>query len=348
MSTERIGYTCAYTPLPLLHAAGFIPHRVLPTSAPQIPDLAGAYLHDNLCPHVKRVLDRVLAGDLPDDLTGLVIVNSCDAMRRLADALVGRSAAQVALVELPVCGGPAAVEFLTIELEQLQTRLCAWSGLPPSEDRLRQSIALYDELAGALDRLRERAIDGRLDGGFGALQASVNRAVTRPPEESLAELRRMPQQGGQGRRGVPIYLFGNLLADVEALELIESCGARVAGEDVCTGSRQLTGLGPAPDGPLLPWLADRMLARPPCARTLPERGGSELAALVVQGARRCGARGVVAHVLKFCDPYLARLPRVRQALRDASLPLLVLEGDCTLRSLGQHRTRIEAFIEMLD
>jgi benzoyl-CoA reductase/2-hydroxyglutaryl-CoA dehydratase subunit BcrC/BadD/HgdB len=52
-------------------------------------------------------------------------------------------------------------------------------------------------------------------------------------------------------------------------------------------------------------------------------------------------------VMKFCDPYLARLPAVRAELKQAGLPLLVLEGDCTLRSLGQHRTRIEAFVEML-
>jgi benzoyl-CoA reductase/2-hydroxyglutaryl-CoA dehydratase subunit BcrC/BadD/HgdB len=42
-----------------------------------------------------------------------------------------------------------------------------------------------------------------------------------------------------------------------------------------------------------------------------------------------------------------RLPALRDGFRDAEVPLLVLEGDCTLRSLGQQRTRIEAFVEML-
>ena len=64
-------------------------------------------------------------------------------------------------------------------------------------------------------------------------------------------------------------------------------------------------------------------------------------------AQRCGAKGVIAHVIKFCDPYLTRLPAVQAALKEKGLPMLVLEGDCTLRSLGQHRTRIEAFAEML-
>ena len=42
------------------------------------------------------------------------------------------------------------------------------------------------------------------------------------------------------------------------------------------------------------------------------------------------------------------MPDARRAFQQAGLPLLVLEGDCTLRSLGQHRTRIEAFVEMLE
>ena len=51
--------------------------------------------------------------------------------------------------------------------------------------------------------------------------------------------------------------------------------------------------------------------------------------------------------MKFCDPYLMRMPAVQLRLRQAGLPLLVLEGDCTQRSLGQQRTRVEAFVEVL-
>ena len=79
----RIGFSCAYTPLSVIAAAGFKPHRVLPLSAS--PDQAGRHLHDNICPHVKRLVDRAMDDDLPP-MAGFVVVNSCDAMRRLADA----------------------------------------------------------------------------------------------------------------------------------------------------------------------------------------------------------------------------------------------------------------------
>ena len=61
---QFIGFTCAYTPLPLIDAAGFTPFRILPDTDAQ--DQAGSILHDNMCPHVKRVLDRAMEKDLPD------------------------------------------------------------------------------------------------------------------------------------------------------------------------------------------------------------------------------------------------------------------------------------------
>ena len=43
-----IGFACAYTPLPLIAAAGFTPYRVHPLT--EAPDRAGRLLHDNICP----------------------------------------------------------------------------------------------------------------------------------------------------------------------------------------------------------------------------------------------------------------------------------------------------------
>ena len=96
---KKVGFTCAYAPLALIDAAGFVPYRILPLG--ENPDQAGSLLHDNLCPHIKRLLDRALNADLPE-LAGLVFMNSCDAMRRLADAWVSiRSGDNVILVDLP-------------------------------------------------------------------------------------------------------------------------------------------------------------------------------------------------------------------------------------------------------
>lgn len=94
-------------------------------------------------------------------------------------------------------------------------------------------------------------------------------------------------------------------------------------------------------------LASETLNRRRCARLLDTSAPGIMADEITTAAKGCGARGVIAHSVKFCDPYFARMPLVQQTLKEAGLPLLIIEGDCSKGSLGQQKTRIEAFAEML-
>lgn len=58
--------------------------------------------------------------------------------------------------------------------------------------------------------------------------------------------------------------------------------------------------------------------------------------------------GVIDVNLKFCTLYDTEGRSVETALEDAGIPLLRLETDYTDGDAGQLRTRIGAFIEMLD
>ncbi len=343
-----IGYTCAYTPLPLIAAAGFVPYRVLPMG--DTPDQAGQFLHDNLCPHVKKVLDRVLAGEVPD-LAGIVLVNSCDAMRRLADAWgAARPNDKIMLVDLPVTTDESALRFFASQLGVMAEKLKLWGGTQFNDADIEKSITRFNELSGALERIGADVRNGRLEGGRAWLQQVYNDCTRRSLAESIAWCNAVEVKvvAGGNAGGVPVYLFGNVLPDPEAFEMIESCGAKIAGDDFCTGFRQFekgADIGRAES--VFLHMARNILDKPPCARTFsPDRPG-RIALDTLAAARECGAAGVIGHTVKFCDPYLARMPMVREEFKKAGMPLLLLEGDCTLRSIGQQRTRIEAFIEML-
>lgn len=340
----RVGFTCAYTPLALVDAHGLLPLRLRPDG--EAPEEAASLLHDNLCPHVKRVLDLRLAGRL-DPLAGLVVVGSCEAMRRLADAwAVAAPEDPVAVVDLPVTRDEGAARYLAGELERLAGALAEWSGRGATPSAIEEAAARRDELA----RLVQASAAPRPGGGRIAaarIQELRNLAVTAPLEEAFAAARALAEEEAPAEAGaVPVFLHGNVLPSPEALALVEAAGARVVGDDLCTGSRQVAGPSLAGDGGVFLRLARGLLERPRCARTLSGRP-LDIAEEVAAAAVASGARGVIAHVAKFCDPYLGRLPVLRRALREAGLPLLVLDGDCTLRSIGQGRTRIEAFVEML-
>ncbi len=49
---------------------------------------------------------------------------------------------------------------------------------------------------------------------------------------------------------------------------------------------------------------------------------------------------------KFCDPHELDIPAIKKALEGKGIPTLFLELDVTV-PIGQFRTRVEAFLEML-
>ena len=348
MQNKSIGYACAYTPLVLIDAAGYTPYRILPMSA--CPDQAGQLLHDNLCPHAKRILDRAISKDLPD-LAGVVFINSCDAMRRLADAWRHvRPDENLTLLDLPAIADEAAVAFFAGELTRLTESLSAWSGRNITNSDIESSIDRYNHLPPLFDKLRKRLRQGKLAGGSTRMQMHYNEAMTTPFEVSMASLQQTLAESepkASESDGIPVYLFGNVLVEPEAFSLFESCGARIIEDDLCTGSRLFMPLEINGNKDLLIQISRSLLTRHPCARTFDPSQPLKMAEDILARARNSGARGVIGQTIKFCDPYLDRLPAVRETLRQAGIPLLLLEGDCTLRSIEQHRTRIEAFIEMM-
>ena len=342
---KSVGFCCAYTPLPLLDAAGFIPYRLFPMG--DQPDQAGSIMHDNLCPHVKRILDRAMAKDLPE-LSGMVFMDSCESMRRLADAwqLVNGSDRQ-RLVDLPLHADERSIAYLSKQLEGLANTLSQWAGCTITTEAVSESVGQYSQLAERLNKLEKKAMAGELSRSL--LQKLLNNSVTRPISETISELdaleKNPPFFSAKGR--APILVFGNVLPDPEALALFEESGCLIVGMDTCTGSRQHVLYDYDETKDPYVQMGRSLLSRPPCARTVSPDEPDMLAKRILESAQRVGAKGVVGHVMKFCDPYLSRIPPVLKTLKEENLPYLILEGDCTLRSFGQHKTRIQAFVEIL-
>jgi benzoyl-CoA reductase/2-hydroxyglutaryl-CoA dehydratase subunit BcrC/BadD/HgdB len=343
-----IGFACAYTPIPIIYAAGYTPYRILPIG--NSPDQAGHILHDNLCPHIKRILDRAINNDLPD-LAGVVFMNSCDAMRRLADAWhCVRPDDNMILLDLPATADELSISFFAGEISGLADALSKWSGKKTGIADIEYGILLYNQLADFMNELTEKIYAGKTNTSVSVLQKLFNKSVTGSPIAFIEDARRILSENTRDKienEGIPVFLFGHVLPDPEAFMLFESCGAKIIGDDLCTGSRFFNPVATDSKKGLVESLAESLLLRPPCARTIDSTIPGKIGKIMISKAKESGAHGAIGHVVKFCDPYLSRLPSIREEFQKAGMPLLVLEGDCTLRSIGQQQTRIEAFIEML-
>jgi len=343
---KKIGFTCAYTPVPLIEAAGFSPFRIFPET--KAPDQAGHLLHDNLCPHVKKVLDRALGDDLPG-LEGMVFINSCDAMRRLADAWQEtRPNDKIILIDLPSSINALSLDFLAKEYERLSRTLFQWNDQVFTTKKIKEKITPWNNLADQVKKIEATLSQDYFPGHAAWLQHIINAAATRSTDHALAMTKNRPKIGNPYKTNpAPVFVFGNLLFDPEVYDLFETWHMQVTGTDFCTSSRFVTPVDTSLDDNIFRSLAVSYLKQTPCARTMDTAMPGSIAQRIVDQAKETHAKGVIGFTLKFCDPYLSRIPMIRQALQKESIPFLMLEGDCTTGSMGQQQTRIEAFTEML-
>jgi benzoyl-CoA reductase/2-hydroxyglutaryl-CoA dehydratase subunit BcrC/BadD/HgdB len=248
---------------------------------------------------------------------------------------------------LPLYENETSVAYLTKQFKILADTLAEWAGGPITDKAIGESVDRYSRLTKRIQDLERKAAEGEISRGV--LQGILNRSVTQSISTTLDELNNLEQSPEPLNRKelAPILIFGNVLPDPEALRLFEESGCLIVDMDTCTGARQHVLYDVNEQEDLYGQLARSSLTRPPCARSVSPDEPGKIAKLVLESVRRSGAKGVVAHVMKFCDPYLSRIPIVFDALRKEKIPSLILEGDCTLRSFGQYKTRIEAFAEIL-
>jgi len=239
-------------------------------------------------------------------------------------------------------GTPAARPYLVAELARFRDRLAAFAGRPVGDGERRASIALYDETRRLVAAFRERR--GRL--AAPQFFAVLDAAQVMPRDQFnplLADLLDA-LDGTPNRAGGPrLLLVGAVLDEPRLLDLVEAVGARVVGDDLCSGSRHFHGRVGAGGDPLAA-LAGYYLERPPCPTKYDP--AHDPGRYLLDQARDVQADGVVFVIEKFCEPHAFDYALVRPALEKAGLSYLLLEMEQT-PSLEALRTRLQAFVEIL-
>jgi benzoyl-CoA reductase/2-hydroxyglutaryl-CoA dehydratase subunit BcrC/BadD/HgdB len=63
--------------------------------------------------------------------------------------------------------------------------------------------------------------------------------------------------------------------------------------------------------------------------------------------REYKADGVIHYGLQFCQPYIVESMPVEKSLEEKGIPTLRIETDYGMEDVGQLKTRVEAFLEVL-
>jgi benzoyl-CoA reductase/2-hydroxyglutaryl-CoA dehydratase subunit BcrC/BadD/HgdB len=128
--------------------------------------------------------------------------------------------------------------------------------------------------------------------------------------------------------------------------IIEGSGAVVVGEESCVGERNFKTQAD-PQFPSveqgLEAIAERYLTIN-CACFTPNEGRLDD---IQEMAQRLHANGVIHYALQFCTPYMVEAYKVKERLGKEEIPYLRIETDYSMEDMGQLKTRVEAFIEVM-
>jgi benzoyl-CoA reductase/2-hydroxyglutaryl-CoA dehydratase subunit BcrC/BadD/HgdB len=281
---------------------------------------------------------------------GIIIANSCDAMRRLYDLWTQYVTTPPAFfLDVPKKADADAITFFASELRRLAERMeRELPGTTVENDDLQGAIKACNEVRSLMEDVfrAQRCVKKT---GLGTAVFDLCLAGTRESKDAFAGnisrfLADLTEDKGE-RKEQRILLTGSLINRRDLVAEIEDAGAQVVVLDTCIGLRhyQTAVEEGVPDA--MSAVAKRYLIKPACGRMQSFEKRFQHMKGIAEGA---AVDGIVFYSVKFCDSFLYDVPMMSSRFQELGIPSLCVEGDYTQADLEQTKTRIAAFLELLE
>jgi len=342
-----LGYRCLYVPEEIMDAAGILPFPVHGT--PETISLADAYFQPNICEFIRNVFDLALKGKL-DFLDGLVLCNTCDAVRKLYDHWNE-------YIKTPFCyfiNNPQkqftelGYEYQYQEMVKFKEAIEGLVGATVSDKSLNESIRLHNETKSLLKQVYDcRKQDPPRISGEEALEIVMG-AIVLPKARANQLLRQLIDELKQPRQHplVPaprIMITGSIIDHPALIKMVEESGATVVADDLCTTTRYFWYPVKENKDPLAA-LARNATEKPVCACMHPAEARLEY---MLDLVKEYNVQGIIYVNLMYCDPFLYEGVLFKKKFEERGIPTMLLETEHTPSGIGQLKTRVQAFLEML-
>jgi benzoyl-CoA reductase subunit C len=347
MGGKVIGVLCSNIPEELIYAAGILPVRLLGANEPE--NITRSYIFQSgFCSFARDCFAQALQGRYKY-IDGILFSQCCPHAREVF--LDWKR--HVSVNYTYEITGPMSVQnryakgYLAQELEEFQKSLEKWIGKQIDEKAIDKSIEIYNT-----NRRLMAQIYGTLKADTSSLSevavaeiALAGMLIDRREHNLLLEevLKQTRERTGPARTGPRLMLLGSVNNNMELIRFIDSLGGRVVVDDYCTGFRYYQ-TEVVPEENRLESIAGRLINKPPCPlHDLPERRRISYYAQLIEDFK---VAGVIYTMQRQCDAHGLDYPAIETFFKTKRIPMLKLELDYTV-PVGQFRTRIEGFLEML-
>lgn len=251
-------------------------------------------------------------------------------------------------VTFPTTTAPFSFKFYIKECKLLKERLEEFTGTPITEEAIETSIQKYNQLRRALHNLNQGLKKNNSPLLGSDLQNLMHRFLLLGPDDTLTFIENLSLAGQESpKHRIPILLSGSGIAlGDDLLTFVEEFDVKILVNDTWSGMHFYQNelhYNSDSSSDILESLANYYLLQCESSRMVPN---TRRVPRVLKLVEEYEIKGVIDHVLKFCDPYVADMRRFKNALIDADIPILQLERDYAT-SLEQLKTRIGAFFEMI-
>jgi bzd-type benzoyl-CoA reductase N subunit len=343
------GWLCTYVPEELIHAAGILPVRITGYSQEMELEDGNAYLYINNCSFSRSCLQMGLRGEY-DYLDGVVAGSTCDGARRLFDLWQYYIKAPFHhILTVPRKHTERAHGLYYEQIVQFKEDLEQYLDFEITDEALLKSIAVFNESRELLKELYQlRKLDKPPITGAETMEV-LNASFHMPKELFNQYLRQLLDELAtseiEHQSRARLMVTGSVMNNPEFIRSIEELGGLVVTDELCSSTRYwsdpviLDGRSP------LEAISRRYLNNFPCARMVPS---DERFDRILQLVRDYKVDGVISQIIRYCVPYAHDAPLLMERLKTAGRPTLALDVEYGTSGSGQIRTRVQAFMEMLE
>lgn len=235
---------------------------------------------------------------------------------------------------------------------KLREELEDFIGGKVSDDALHASIRLFNKNRALIRKLYEMRKAGTAPIKAVEMQHVVKSSMIMHKAEHndlLEELVASYTETAATDRNVRLHLSGHFCQapKPELLNMIESCGVTVVGDDLYHGFRYISTDVPETGDPiagLAQWYLDRNTGVPCPTRV---QNNVDWDAYLLDAMREEKADGMIVLMAKFCEPHMYYYPEVKEAFEAAGVPHLLIETEHEGMAIEGLKTRVETFVEIV-
>ncbi|WP_238367145.1 2-hydroxyacyl-CoA dehydratase subunit D [Mesobacterium pallidum] len=343
-----IGILPMHFPAELAHAAGAIPTLI--QDDPEPITVGQSSVFNFYCGYNRSLTDQLLRGAF-DGLDAILFGDHCVQLLGTAD-VIRAERPDLPILFNQLCttldAGWAARETRGT-FSQLWQELEALTGQRITTEAARDSIRIYNHNRAQIRELYALRQAGAIALSARDMQTVVKSSMVMDKSEHIALMdgifAGLPSGPAQG---LPIYLSGHMCHAPKPaiLDLIESCGAHVVGDDLFTGWRYIHAdmdESADPVEAMTRWYLDKN-RRVPCP-TRATRGG-DWETYLLERIESTRARGLIILMVKFCEPHMYFYPEIKDAFDARGVPHLLIETEHDDMPLEALKTRVETFVEV--